>query len=101
MSTSIKNAFIKRSLNMPKGVGYGARSRGKVKKSGSVVVPKQGKSEFERKTSRMAAEMAATVKRKKKKAQSDGNEPKKSEVKRGAARDLDIKKIRKRTRQGV
>tara|TARA_R110000744_G_scaffold17003_2_gene46414 strand:- start:604 stop:831 length:228 start_codon:yes stop_codon:yes gene_type:complete len=74
---------------------------GKGKKAGIVVVPKQGKSEFERKASRMAAEIAADIKRKKKKAQSDGNEPKKSEVKRGAARDLDIKKIRKRTRQGV
>ena len=37
MSTSINNAFIKRSLNMPKGVGYGASSMGKVKKASIVV----------------------------------------------------------------
>ena len=43
MSTSISNAFIKRSMYMPKGIGYGASSMGKVKKAAIVAAPKYKK----------------------------------------------------------
>ena len=87
MSTSINNAFIKRSMYMPKGVGYGASSMGKVKKASIVVVPKNEK-------------VRKKVEKEERKKKSDGHKSKKSDTSRDGAKRT-IKNFKKRTRQGV
>ena len=79
MSTSINNAFIKRSMYMPKGIGYGASSMGKVKKAAIVAAPKYKKAGS--------------------KATKEG--PKKAVASSGMGAKRTVKSFKKRTRKGM